>query len=136
MAKVVRLIGRSFSLQGAVTTGVGRGSQLGFPTANLEVDAKRAIPADGVYATWAHIDGQAYQSMTNIGWRPTFGGPGRTIETYILDYRDNLYGRELKIDIIERLRDEKRFANAEELKKQIAEDIKRGRAILDSRGKN
>lgn len=136
MTKVVRLIGRSFSLQGAVTTGVGRGSQLGFPTANLEVDAKRAIPADGVYATWAHIDGQAYQSMTNIGWRPTFGGPGRTIETYILDYRDNLYGRELKIDIIERLRDEKRFASAEELKKQIAEDIKRGRAILDSRGKN
>jgi riboflavin kinase/FMN adenylyltransferase len=136
MAKVTRLIGRSFSLQGTVTTGVGRGTQLGFPTANLEVDTKRAIPADGVYATWAHIDGQDYQSMTNIGWRPTFGGQGRTIETYILDYRDDLYGRELKIDIIERLRDEKRFANAEELKKQIAEDIKQGRAILDSRGKN
>jgi riboflavin kinase/FMN adenylyltransferase len=136
MAKVVRLIGRSFSLQGTVTTGVGRGSQLGFPTANLEVDTKRAIPADGVYATRVHIDGQAYQSMTNIGWRPTFGEPGRTIETYILDYRGDLYGRELKIDIIERLRDEKRFANAEELKKQITEDIKRGRAILDSRGKS
>jgi len=136
MARVARLIGRSFSLQSTVTTGVGRGAQLGFPTANLEVDAKRAIPADGVYATRAQIDGRAYQSMTNIGKRPTFGGAGRTIETYILDYRDDLYGRELKIDIIERLRDEKRFASAEELKKQIAEDIKRGRAILDSRGKN
>ena len=136
MTKVVRLIGRPFSLRGMVTTGVGRGSQLGFPTANLEVDTKRAIPSDGVYATWAHIDGQAYQSMTNIGWRPTFGGQGRTIETYVLDYRDDLYGRKLKIDIIERLRDEKRFASAEELKKQITEDIKQGRAILDSQGKD
>jgi riboflavin kinase/FMN adenylyltransferase len=136
MAKVVRLIGRPFSLQGTVTSGVGRGSQLGFPTANQEVDIRRAIPADGVYVTWAHIDGQAYQSMTNIGLRPTFGGPGRTIETYILDYRDDLYGRELKIDIIERLRAEKRFANAGELKRQIAEDIKQGRAILEARGKN
>jgi len=135
MKRVVNLIGRSFSLQGRVTTGAGRGSELGFPTTNLEIDPKQALPADGVYATWSYVDGKAYQSVTNIGRRPTFGGNGRTVETYILNYHGNLYGHELKIDIVERLRGEKRFDTVEELKKQIAEDVKQGRAILDSRGR-
>jgi riboflavin kinase/FMN adenylyltransferase len=73
--------------------------------------------------------------MTNIGKQPTFGGSQRIVEVYILDYHSNLYGRELKIDIMERLRGEKQFDTAEELKKQITEDIKRGRAILNSRGR-
>jgi riboflavin kinase/FMN adenylyltransferase len=132
--RVSTLIGRPFSLQGRVTTGVGRGAGLGFPTANLEVDTKRAIPSDGVYATLAHIDGKSYQAITNIGLRPTFDGKGRTIETYILDYQDNLYGRQLKIEIIGRIRSEKKFESADALKQQIAEDIKQGRAILNSRG--
>ena len=135
MKKVASLIGRSFSLQGRVTTGAGRGSELGFPTTNLDIDPKQALPAEGVYATWAHIDDKAYQSMTNIGRRPTFGGNGRTVETYILNYQGNLYGRELKIDIVERLRGEKRFDTVEELKKQIAEDVKQGRAILDGQAR-
>ena len=134
--KVANLIGRSFSLQGQVTTGTGRGSELGFPTANLDVDPKQALPADGVYVTWAHIDDKAYQSVTNIGRRPTFGANTRTVETYLLDYQGNLYGRQLKIDVVERLRGEKRFDTIEELKKQITEDIKQGRTILSSRGKN
>lgn len=132
MKRVVNLIGRAFSLQGRVTTGTGRGSKLGFPTANLEMDSEQALPADGVYATWAHIDDQTYQSVTNIGWRPTFGGNGRTIETNILNYGGNLYGRELKIDIVGRLRGEERFDTIEALKKQIAADVERGRAILNS----
>ena len=135
MKKVASLIGRSFSLQGRVTTGAGRGSELGFPTTNLDIDPKQALPAEGVYATWAHIDDKAYQSMTNIGRRPTFGGNGRTVETYILNYQGNLYGRELKIDIVERLRGEKRFDTVEELKKQIAEDVKQGKAILDGQAR-
>lgn len=136
LKRVVNLLGRSFSLQGHVTTGAGRGLELGFPTANLEINPKQAIPTDGVYATQAYIDGKAYQSMTNIGRRPTFGSNERAIETYILNYQGNLYGRELKIDIIERLRGEKQFNTTDELKKQIAEDIKQGIAILDSRGRN
>lgn len=136
MKRVVSLIGRSFNLQGRVTTGVGRGSELGFPTTNLEIDPKQALPAEGVYVTWAYIDDKAYQSVTNIGRRPTFGGNGRTVETYILNYHGDLYGRELKIDIVERLRGEKRFNTAEELKKQIAEDVKQGTAILKTRGGN
>ena len=132
MKRVISLIGRPFSLQGRVTTGAGRGLELGFPTANLDIDPKQNLPPEGVYATWTYVDGKAYQSVTNIGKRPTFGGNGHTVETYILNYQGNLYERELKIDIVERLRDEKRFNTAEELKKQIAEDVNRGKAILDT----
>ena len=136
MKRVRNLLGRIFSLQGRVTTGAGRGSGLGFPTANLEIDPKQALPAEGVYATWAYIDNQAYQSMTNIGKRPTFGNDDRTIEVFLLNYHGNLYGSELRIDITERLRDEKRFDTVDELKKQIAEDVERGIAILNSQGRS
>ena len=131
MKKVGNLIGRPFSLYGRVITGAGRGIGLGFPTANLDVDSQQALPPDGVYATWAYIDGKAYQAMTNIGRRPTFGGGERAVEVYILDYHGELYGHKLRIDIIERLRREERFDTAEELKRQVAEDIKQGRAILN-----
>jgi riboflavin kinase/FMN adenylyltransferase len=133
--QVTRLLGRFYSLQGKVTTGAGRGTGLGFPTANLVVDPKKALPPEGVYVTWAYLDGQPYQSMTNIGRRLTFGEKELTIEVLLLNYQDDLYGRELKIDIVERLRDEKRFDSVDELKEQIAADVEQGRAILSSRGK-
>ena len=135
MKKAHNLIGRSFSLQGRVTTGAGRGTELGFPTANLGVDLEQALPAEGVYATWAYIGDKACQSVTNIGQRPTFGGGGRTVEVYVFDYHGDLYGRELKIDIIERLRDEIKFDSTEALKKQITEDIKQGRTVLNSQSR-
>ena len=131
MRKVCELAGRPFSLQGKVVTGAGRGVGLGFPTANLDISSEHALPPDGVYASWAHIDGKAYQSMANIGKCPTFGGGERTVEAYIVDYRGDLYERELKIDIIARLRDEKKFDTVDELKEQVAKDVRQGRAILD-----
>jgi len=136
MKKVHQLIGRPFSLRGRVIAGAGRGVKLGFRTTNLDIDPEQALPADGVYVTWAYVDDKAYQSMTNIERRPTFGNNERNVEVLILNYNSDLYGRELKIDIIERLRDEKKFDTIEQLKKQIAEDVNQGRAILDSRGKN
>jgi riboflavin kinase/FMN adenylyltransferase len=135
MKKVHSLVGRLFSLHGHVVSGAGRGIKLGFPTANLDINPQQALPAEGVYATWAYIDDKAYHSMTNIGKRPTFGGNERTVEVYVVDYHSDLYRRELRIDVVERLRSEKQFNTAEELKKQIAEDIKQGRAILNSKGK-
>jgi riboflavin kinase/FMN adenylyltransferase len=132
MQQVNKLLGRSYSLQGKVITGAGRGAGLGFPTANLALDPQKALPPEGVYATWAYLDGQPYQSMTNIGRRLTFGEVELTIEVLLIDYQDNLYGRELKVDIIERLRDEKRFDTVDELKKQIAEDVEQGKAILSA----
>lgn len=136
MKRALNLAGRPFSLNGRVTSGAGRGLELGFPTANMDIAREQALPADGVYATRAYIDGKAYQSLTNVGKRPTFGGSEHTVEVYLLDYHSDLYGRQLKIDFMERLRGEKQFATAEELKKQITEDIKQGRAILNSRGRN
>jgi riboflavin kinase/FMN adenylyltransferase len=136
MRKVTKLLGRPFSLQGKVTIGQQRGTEMGFPTANLDVNSRHAIPSEGVYATLSHIGGKAYQSMTNIGRCPTFGDNNqRTIESYILDYNQVLYGQELKLEIIQRLRDEKRFDSVEALKKQIAEDVRQGKEVLSATGK-
>jgi len=135
MKKVTRLLGRPFSIQGKVTHGEHRGTGLGFPTTNLNIDAKMAMPPDGVYATWAYIDGRRFQAMTNIGKNPTFGDNlERTVESFILNYAGDVYNKEVKIEIIQRLREEKRFDNIEELRKQIAEDVKRGMEILNMQG--
>lgn len=129
--KAHRMLGRYFSLEGKVITGSGRGAELGFPTANLDIDPGQALPADGIYASRAHIDDRQRRAVTNIGKRPTFDETERTVETYILDYRGDLYRRQLKVDIIQKLRDEKRFGTVAALKKQIEQDIKQARAILD-----
>jgi riboflavin kinase/FMN adenylyltransferase len=134
MKRAQSLIGRPFSLQGRVTSGAMRGAGLGFPTANLEASPQQALPAEGVYASRVHINNQAYPAMTNIGQRPTFGESQRVVEVYLLDYQGDLYGQELAVDIIERLRGEIKFDSPEELKQQIAEDIKQGTAILKTRG--
>ncbi|HLB27899.1 MAG TPA: bifunctional riboflavin kinase/FAD synthetase [Dehalococcoidales bacterium] len=133
MKKVTELIGRPFSLRGEVKKGAGRGAGLGFPTANIEIDPKQLLPADGVYATRAYFDGKSYAAVTNIGKNPTFGAHSRTVETYLLDYSGDLYGQKLKIAIIDRLRGEKKFASVEELKKQMTADVKQGKEILEAR---
>lgn len=134
MNKVRELTGRYFSLYGKVVIGAGRGESLGFPTANLDINSGQALPPDGVYAGLARVNGKVYQSMTNIGRNPTFGNTKRTVETFLLDYSGDLYGRELSVEFVARLRDEKKFKNADDLKKQLAEDIRQGRIILDASG--
>jgi riboflavin kinase/FMN adenylyltransferase len=134
MKKVRSLAGRPFSLHGKVVAGAGRGVALGFPTANLDIAPEQAVPADGVYATWAYINGRTYPSMTNIGQNPTFNDRKHAAEVYVVDYQSDLYGHELKIDFMERLRDEKKFDTVANLKKQITEDVERGKAILNSEG--
>ena len=132
--RVRRLAGRNFSLRSHVVAGAGRGVKMGFPTANLNIGPEHALPADGVYATWAGIGGENFPSMTNIGTNPTFGDNRRVVEVYIVDYRGDLYGQELQLEFVERLREERRFGSVEELKKQVAEDVKRGVAILSVKG--
>jgi riboflavin kinase/FMN adenylyltransferase len=134
MEKAQKLLGRPFRLQGRVVSGDKRGQELGFPTANLEAAPGQALPAGGVYACRAHVEGQAYPAMTNIGTRPTFDGGQQLVEVYLMDYNGDLYGRELAVDIIGRLRDEKKFDTAEQLKEQIARDIKQGQTLLKTRG--
>jgi riboflavin kinase/FMN adenylyltransferase len=135
LKKVGKLVGRPFRLHGRVISGASRGTKLGFPTANLEIDPEQALPAEGVYVSQAYINSKAHKSMTYIGKNPTFGGQQCTVEVYILDYEGDLYDRELEVDLIERLRGEQQFATAEELKQQISKDVKQGRAILNSRDK-
>jgi riboflavin kinase/FMN adenylyltransferase len=131
MGEVHNLLGRYFSIEGRVIAGSGRGIEMGFPTANLDIDPAQAIPADGIYATLAYIDDQPLPSLTNIGKRPTFGETEQAIEVHILDYKGELYRCKLKIDIIERLRSEQKFDTADELVEQIKEDVKGARAILN-----
>ncbi len=135
MDKVRRLVGRPYLLHGRVVHGTGRGTSLGIPTANMELDPAQALPADGVYVTRAYVEGKAYRAVTNIGKSPTFGGGKRTAEVHLLDFKGDLYGRELRVEFVQKLRDEKKFGSPDELMRQIAEDIKRGRAILSEEAK-
>ncbi|HSW57993.1 MAG TPA: bifunctional riboflavin kinase/FAD synthetase [Dehalococcoidales bacterium] len=130
MEKVRRLMGRPFSLRGKVIKGYGRGSGLGFPTVNLSILPGKAMPPDGVYATFAQTRDKTYHSVTNIGVNPTFGNQERTVEAYLLDFRDNLYEQEVKINFIHKLRHEIKFAGPDELVKQIYKDIKEAREVL------
>ena len=130
MEKVQRLMGRPFSLHGQVIHGHGRGAGMGFPTVNLDVLKGQTLPSDGVYATLAHTNNHTYPSVTNVGANPTFGNTERTIESFFLDYHDNLYGREVKIDFVHKLRGEIKFKDAAELTRQIELDILGAREIL------
>jgi riboflavin kinase/FMN adenylyltransferase len=132
--RVRRLAGRNFSLRGNVVAGTGRGVTLGFPTANLDIGPEQALPADGVYAGWTEIDGGTFPSVTNIGASPTFGDKQRRVEVYIMDYEGDAYGCEIRVEFAERLRGEKKFDDVEELKKQIAEDVKKAVTLLSVKG--
>ena len=134
MARVRRFLGRPFTLDGQVVPGREGGKGLGFPTANLAVDEERAIPADGVYITRAYLDGRPYNSVTNIGTRPTFGEGERVVETYILDFDGDIYAHWLSIELLERMRGEMRFASGKELGEQIARDVQRAREWLEHHG--
>ena len=96
---VARLLGRQFSLSGRVVTGDRRGRELGFPTANLAAGADMMLPGDGIYATWAIIQGVRHPSATSIGVRPTFGLSERMVEVYVMDFNADLYGQEITAGI-------------------------------------
>jgi riboflavin kinase/FMN adenylyltransferase len=131
VAKAARLLGRPYSIAGSVVQGDRRGRTIGFPTANLEPDKDRAVPAIGVYATRVVLeDGRRLDAVTNVGLRPTFDGTKRTIETFILDFDEDLYGREIALELIERLRGEQKFSGVDALVAQIRRDVEAARASL------
>jgi riboflavin kinase/FMN adenylyltransferase len=115
-----------------VIHGDARGRTIGIPTANLELWIERLIPKSGVYACLAQVDGATWQAVTNIGYRPTFDGQTVEIhvETHLLDFKQDLYGHEVALSFVERLRDEQRFSGVPELVEQIHRDIARAREIL------
>lgn len=128
-------LGRPYAIRGVVVQGDHRGRTLGFPTANLEL-RNELVPASGVYATEVKIlsrherAGDVLDSVTNIGTRPTFTEGQRLTETHCLDFDSDLYGAELEVEFVARIRDEHRFSGPEELKQQIARDADAARTIL------
>jgi riboflavin kinase/FMN adenylyltransferase len=130
MRKVERLMGRYFQLRGKVITSDKRGRVLGFPTANLDIKPQQALPGNGIYATITLVNGKQFPSATNIGTRPTFGEGEKTVETHLLNYKGDLYGIEIRVEFVQKLRDEQRFASAEELKAQIGKDIREAEIVL------
>jgi riboflavin kinase/FMN adenylyltransferase len=130
MRKVERLMGHYFHLRGKVITSDKRGRVLGFPTANLDIKPQQALPGNGIYATITLVDGKQFPSATNIGTRPTFGEGEKTVETHLLNYKGDLYDKEIRVEFVQKLRDEQRFASAEELKAQIGKDIREAEIVL------
>lgn len=130
--RVFQLLGRHFSLRGTVVSGKRIGRTLGFPTANILADPEMIVPANGVYITKTLVDGKWMNSVTNIGIAPTVRDLAVvTIETHILDYKDDLYGSNIEVCFIEKLRGEKRFDSIDHLKKQVQEDIAKARSYWE-----
>lgn len=130
METVASLLGRSFALRGPVIKGAERGKGLGFPTANMAFGQDRALPAFGVYVTRAYLREGVFPAVTNIGLRPTFHEDKPTVETFILDFQGEVYGQELRIELLHRLRGEMRFPSPEALREQIEKDVAASRAYL------
>jgi riboflavin kinase/FMN adenylyltransferase len=128
-----RCLGRPYCLQGPVAIGAQRGRTLGFPTANVEVPAERAVPANGVYAAWARLSDEGHRAVVNIGTRPTFDNGPRIVEAYLLDFSRDIYGQRLAIDFVKRLRPEQRFNGIEALVAQIKRDVEQARQLLHVR---
>jgi riboflavin kinase/FMN adenylyltransferase len=124
------LLGRPFAIAGRVEHGQARGRTIGFPTANVQLWDEQVLPANGVYAGYAEVDGQRYKAVTNVGIRPTFHGQSITVEAHLLDFEGNLYEKTLSLSFVFRLRGEKKFDGLEALIAQITADVLQGRQLL------
>ena len=124
-------LGRRFAVDGRVVGGAGRGAEMGFPTANLEVSPAMQLPGRGIYAGRGVLeDGSAYIAAIDVGTNPTFGDEPLRVEAFLLDFDGDLRGQGISIEFWERLRDEVRFDSAEELARQIDLDVHRTREIV------
>jgi riboflavin kinase/FMN adenylyltransferase len=139
LAQVKRLLGRRYAVIGRVVRGDQRGRSLGYPTANLAFALEPALPPDGIYAVRAAWGGKdplqparTADGVASLGVRPTFGGGARVLEVHLFDFDEDLYGVELRVAFVRRLRGEKRFANAAALVRQMDRDAARARSLLRS----
>jgi riboflavin kinase / FMN adenylyltransferase len=130
VATAARFLGAPFQMRGTVVDGDKRGRTLGFPTANLVPDPRLVVPDHGVYACLAEIDGAAHVAAVNVGVRPTFKtGRGLLVEAFLLDFDGDIYGRELRLHFLERLRGERRFDTVEALVEQMDRDVAETRRL-------
>ncbi|MCU0600143.1 MAG: riboflavin biosynthesis protein RibF, partial [Desulfobacterales bacterium] len=124
------LLGRYYQINGTVVTGRNRGGKLlGFPTANINLQDE-LCPKTGVYAVTAEFRGKQYNGVANIGYSPTFEDKIFTVEVHLLDFKEYIYGENIRVHFISRIRDEKKFSGIEDLTNQIKSDIQTARALL------
>lgn len=127
-----RALGRRFVLDGKVVYGHGRGTDLGFPTANLQTWPRLMLPGQGIYAGAAEVGGARYRAAIDVGTNPTFGVDPLHVEAFLLEFEGELHGEPLSIEFWDRLRDEERYEDVDALVAAIAADVERTRAIVAS----
>jgi riboflavin kinase/FMN adenylyltransferase len=131
VAGAARFLGAPFTMRGPVVHGDKRGRMLGYPTANVVPDARLVVPDHGIYACRAEIDGQRHIAAVNVGVRPTFKtGRGLLVEAFVLDFDSDIYGRELRLEFLGRLRGERRFDSVEALVAQMQRDVAETRRVV------
>jgi riboflavin kinase / FMN adenylyltransferase len=128
--EVQPMLGRYHFISGAVVSGHRRGRNLGFPTANL-ASVTELLPGDGTYATILELQNHCWLSVSSVGRNPTFGEGSRTVEAFILDFAEDIYGKAVKLSFVQRIREERMFAQIEDLVTQMREDVQTARAIFD-----
>lgn len=132
MREVKKLLGRNYQIRGTVQIGRQRGgSIIGFPTANLHLSEEDLVPKHGVYVTQVICGGKCYGGVLNIGYNPTFGEERLSAETHIFDFNKDIYGQPIKINLLRYLRPEMKFSGPEALGRQIAEDIRQAKKVLE-----
>ena len=124
-----RLLGRHYTIEGEVVHGSHRGHTLGFPTANIK-SANELIPAFGVYAVLARVEGRTFKGVASIGIRPTFDGGPVSMEVFLFEFSEDLYGKEMEVAFVKRLRGEEKFSDVEALVRQIQKDVQKAREAL------
>ena len=131
IAAAETVLGHPFWLEGTVVAGRRLGRTLGYPTANLNLSCRQVVPADGIYAVTATLgDGRTVGGACSIGNRPTVDGAGHAIETYLLDFDEDIYGRTMELRFIELLRPEEKFDSLEALQVQMGRDVERARQVV------
>ncbi len=132
MSKANLYLGKPFSITGTIIRGKGLGKQLGFPTANIEIDEPFVLPSAGVYYTKTILDQKIYYSATNVGYNPTFGDNPISIETHLIDFDDIIYGKRIEVLFLYRARKEIKFSSKDELIAQMSLDLEKTRGYFDA----
>lgn len=122
MDRCAKFLGRYYSIEGEVVVGNKLGKTIGFPTSNLVIDDSMVSPSNGVYITYCTYNGVRYPSITNVGVKPTIGEYNKNVETHIFDFDRELYGKNIRVEFLKQIRDEKKFDSIEALSKQITDD--------------
>ncbi len=131
VTEAAKLLGHNYGLHGPVVHGDGRGRQLGFPTANIDYPPEKMLPSNGIYVCWAWVNGNRHTAAVNVGVRPQFHDKADKplVEAYILDFDEDIYGQDLRLQFVARLRDEMKFASVDALVQQMHRDVAGARQI-------